>query len=286
LATIVSELQRVRILCTLPPHYVRHQIQALQQRYGISNPNEIPQECIDFVYCPACEKVYSLVRDFGPACASNYAYGLRDAATELSTGKTYCSRKPKGGGGEGLFNNNNNNISTMKWRGDCRKQELRRIPLLGRLVKFVNKRILLCCQPGCGMAMVLDTAHCAYNEYGPACFDCTFKIKQAREARFGLEYYSTTCLLCVTELKRPESTFLYPYGVALCQSHQRVYGARLAEHLKTPEVMLACVDKKSTSDAIVSFVKNAKREHAEKQQSYNKFALQVSKARSRTNVRR
>ena len=147
-AELVREKQRVRIICTLPWDITQKQLQAAQSRFGCTGTDYL-SDSLCFYFCPVCDCIYSLVRDFNASFANNYQYGLRDAAIDYITRLPYCRRGKK------------------NHRGECGAEPLSCIPLAGILLFYCNKRIMLCPQEGCGMAMVIDSKKSIVNETGP-----------------------------------------------------------------------------------------------------------------------
>lgn len=262
LVELFREKQRVRILCTLPMRYMKNQLRALKERYGLKlNEPYVLKETIHFVYCPVCDSVYSLLRDFASSYINNYGYGLRDAVVSYTTDKLYCKR------------------SKVNHRGRCADQELAFIPLLGKMLHFQGKVIIMCPQPKCGMPMVLDSKRCVWTEYGPSCYDCTFRHNMAR-----LEYqvdFMTRCALCFTDITRSETLFLYPHGVTLCQKHHHRY-PQLQVELQTPENIIRCVDRTNTIKVIYEYHKMRKAERMRANQGYIAWALKRSRMQSRS----
>lgn len=262
LVELFREKQRVRIVCTLPVRYMQNQLKALKQRYGLKlHEPYVLKETVHFVYCPVCDSVYSLLRDFSSSYINSYGYGLRDAVVSYTSDKLYCKR------------------SKVNHRGRCADQELVFIPLLGKMLHYQGKNIILCPQPNCGMPMVLDPKRCVWTEHGPSCYDCTFRHNMAR-----LEYqvdFMTRCALCFVDITRSETLFLYPHGVTLCQKHHRRY-PQLQVELQTPENIIRCADRANTIQVIYNYHKMRKAERMRANQGYIAWALKRSRMQTRS----
>lgn len=265
LAEIVREKQRIRVVMDLPFHFTRNQIASIRQRFGLGeNSLALPESAIYFVYCPVCNRVYSLLRDFDSSYVNNYGYGLRDAVVSYETNRLYCCR------------------SKVNHRGSCATQELTRVCLLGKLLYFCGKAILLCPQPGCGMPMVLSSRECVWNEHGPSCYDCSFKLRIKR-----LDYriqFMTRCARCGIDLTRPDGIFLYPHGVSLCHRHHSQY-PQLASALQDPSYAVRCVDDVSTAAVIAEYCSMRRRDRVKANDNYNKWVLKRSRMNTRSRKR-
>jgi hypothetical protein len=207
---MISDRQRIKTLSTLPLHYWRNQIEAIQGRFGVAGTECLLESMIYFVYCEVCGTVYSLLRDFHSVYKQSYTYGYRDAVVDYQTDDIYCK------------NDKSNHMGT------CASAPLTYVLLLGQVIQYQNKTILLCPQLGCGMPMVLDPAYCAFNERGVACCDCTRSMHINRHLgrdRCSMETYVApmdnfvTCELCFANLCKPSHMYWYPHNVIICKSH-------------------------------------------------------------------
>lgn len=207
---IISDRQRIKTLSTLPLHYWRNQVEAIQGRFGVVGTDCLLESMIYFVYCEVCGTVYSLLRDFHSVYKQSYTYGYRDAVVDYQTDDIYCK------------NNKSNHM------GVCASAPLTYVLLLGQVIQYQNKTILLCPQLGCGMPMVLDPAYCAFNDRGVACCDCTRAMHlnrhQGRDRRSMETYVApmdnfVICELCHVNLCKPSHMYWYPHNVVICKSH-------------------------------------------------------------------
>lgn len=264
---LFREQQRIRELAWLPLEFIQSQIAAIRDRYGDMGGGDsrrmtILRDAIDLVFCPVCDTIYSLVRDFNSAYVNNYEFGLRDALVDYTTDKIYCKRE-----------------KTIAHRGTCGTQELRRICLLGRLVLCRGKALMLCPQKSCAMPMVLDAKKCAWNEDGPCCYSCSYKL-QMKRLEYGIQFM-TECARCPAKLSDQSKIFLYPHGVALCQKHHNQY-VYLIEHLNTPEIARLCCDRASTINEILRYHWHRVRMRKEAMQPFLIQAVKRSKLANRS----
>jgi hypothetical protein len=266
IAELLKEKQRIRHHLWLPAEITAFQLQAVRQRIGLNRVTSDEwclSDSVHLIFCPVCDSVYSLLREFNSMYVNNYGYGLRDAIVEYTTDRLFCRR------------------SKVNHRGRCDQQELCKIPLLGRILYFGGKNIMLCPQPACGLPMVIDYRKCAWTEYGPACCDCTFKLESKR-LDYGQIDFMTVCAKCNMELTRTDTIYLYPYGVALCQRHHKQFQPHLGNWLGTALMVERCRDRRTTIDAIVEFYRKRKAERVEMSSQYNNWVLKQSKMRTRS----
>lgn len=208
---MISDRQRMRSVSVLPLHYWRNQISAIQSRFVRSaSSNCILNTMIYFVYCDVCGTVYSLLRDFNSVYKQSYTYGYRDAVVDYDTDDIYCKNKK------------------ASHLGKCGSMPLIHVLLLGNVIQYQNKTILLCPQLGCGMPMVLNTIYCAYNERGVACCDCTRKMFADQHTNREKELMSrfvadleqeVSCSLCDRQLWMPSHLYWFPHNVIICRGH-------------------------------------------------------------------
>jgi hypothetical protein len=256
-AELLREKQRVRVICTLPLDITQRQLQAARDRFGCKD-GEYISDSLSFYFCPICDCIYSLLRDFNASFANNYKYGLRDAAVDYTTRLPYCRRGKK------------------NHRGECGAQPLACIPLAGILLFYCNKRVMICPQPGCGMPMVLDPKQSIYNSASAACFDCTHKATH-RRVDYGLDFL-TKCAKCDVSVPNPEKMFLYFKNVMMCNRCHKSYPA-LKNHLHDPAVRSRCRDRESVIKEIVGYCRERKKQREDKlRPSWNRAAKRSRRA--------
>jgi hypothetical protein len=235
---IIHDSQRIKSLGSLPSYYYANQINAIQGRFGIIGSNCILDSMIYFVYCKVCGAIYSLLRDFHTVYKQNYSYGYRDAVVDYDTDEIYCNRS------------GSNHI------GKCAEEPLTHVFLLGQVIQYQNKTILLCPQVGCGMPMVLDSAYCLFNERGVACCDCTRSLHAERYNKREVDLMdkfvadtnvSVTCAMCSVSLLLPSQMYWYPFNIILCKNHSSVSSVRRYND----EMMMKFADGNYTRDDVI-----------------------------------
>jgi len=257
-AELMREKQRFRLICTLPLDIAQNQLKAVQQRFGTQD-GEYLSDSLLFYFCPICDCIYSLLRDFNGSFVNNYRYGLRDAQVDYLTREVFCRR--------GKTNH----------RGVCGKDPLSRIPLLGVMMFYCNKRIMLCPQPGCGMCMVFDAKQAIFNEFGALCYDCSHKASFKR-LDYGIDF-TTRCVRCNTSVPSPEKMFLYPHGAMMCNRCSKRYTS-LNEHFYDPDVIRRCKDRKSVVAEIIAYYQQ--REKFRKERLLPQWNKSVKRSRRAT----
>ncbi len=134
----------------LPAHWFAAQISAMEERSPVESYNTI-HRCDYLLFCPVCKDMRSNVTQFrtrGAARIKNFdphkTAGFFTVAVDASTGKLFCNRK------HGLK------------KKECRRTELKCIPLVGKWVNLYSNTYVLCGQKECGNIIQLDT-QCHYN---------------------------------------------------------------------------------------------------------------------------
>ncbi len=211
-AELVREAQRHYCLIALPNSYRVNQLEAIQYRMP---PGVVLSKLFMFVFCPVCETIYSLLRDFASVYKQNYTHGYRDVVSDYTTGAIYCRR------------------TKTNHRGRCGEHPLMQLNLLGKMLLYNNKMIILCPQLKCGVPMVLDSEQCAWNDRGPACCDCTKKWRSEPIQMIELNAkYSPDkpmpCVQCGVQCT-PNNACLYPFGLFMCRNHSSPALVKLAE---------------------------------------------------------
>lgn len=120
-------------------------------------------EKVCFYYCDVCMAAKSMVRDGSGRRINRYKEAFFDTMV----------------GGDLLPRCKNDETDICGRR--CGDVPLRAIPLIGRLVRFSGMLITICPQGDCGgqhMRFMPET--CEWTEKGPACNDCTRKIRRER----------------------------------------------------------------------------------------------------------
>lgn len=209
---LLTTCERRMKLWELPYHIPVAQLEVLKDSKGRVLINDVA-----FVYCDICQHIYSNLRDPNSVYKNSYRHGLREPSVDFLTGKIYCVR------------------GKQNHYGRCGERELVRIPMIGRVLYFQHKTILLCGQLGCGALMVLDAknqTYCLVNERGPACMACSAKLNnrifsmQSLEEKYMSNAHTIECFLCIDS--RPHqrrinlphrNAFVYPFDIHLCPKH-------------------------------------------------------------------
>jgi len=213
LSELLRDASRVRYTETLPEHIFRAQVRALQERWGLEQTQWVVDTSTTFTYCPVCFAFYSLVRDFRTVIEQGYPFGYRDVLVHPDTLAMSCNR------------------SCTTYRGTCGITPLRNVLLLGKVLQFERRLLMLCPQYKCGKVMVFQGQFTAFNERGPSCSECTKRIR-AESERVWLQKHApapTICAYCGQTLsKNLRNAYVYPRGVALCDRHHRTVGLAAA----------------------------------------------------------
>ncbi len=258
---IIKELTSVQIVKSLPYHILENQIDAIRSRYNVENTNAIPEHALYFRFCNVCDTVYSLVRDFRSVYKNEYEWGYRNCATDYETFEIYCTK------------------NKINQRGACEAKPLLKVPLLGNLLAFNGKYIMLCPQKYCGMPMVVNTRDSFYNSRGPACCDCTAKLSAKASTLVASIQHDTKCVWCTTPMAKTNNAFLMPHGVIVCKKH--LYKG-LIQHIQTENPS----NHQQTVQLIVDFVRARRDAKEESKKALYKRELVLSKLKARENVRR
>jgi hypothetical protein len=202
---IIRDATRHFFTVDLPAHIVENQIAALNHRTKYNLKNTLYPSSIHFVFCSVCNRVYSLLRDFDTLRYQTYRFGLRDVVYEYSTDLMYCRRHK------------------TTDRGKCDDHPLSQLNLLGKMLMWSGKMIMICPQPQCGSKMVLDPDRCKYTEFGPSCCDCTLKLDEYspfyKDLMKSYAQREKRCVLCPAVLVSFNSCYLYPRDTFLCRKH-------------------------------------------------------------------
>lgn len=239
---LIKQFNKHHITLDLPAHLMLNQMQAARERVGLrTNPRLILRSALQFVYCDVCRMVYSLLRDWKSVYKTSYKLGLRDAVVSYIDDSVYCKR------------------TKVNRRGECQAQPLRQINILGKVLMFQGKLIMLCPQQACCAPMVVDSTLCEFTERGIACKDCTEKMQAAPgplkqlEKRFPCVDWADEskphrqCAVCNKKMEKHDDFHLYPLDTVLCSTHSTIRMQRHIERLmqsqpvKTVEKMKQCM---------------------------------------------
>jgi hypothetical protein len=218
ISEFLEQSQRRFKLTDLPLHITLSQIDALRESNDLVNHNDwLLDSSISFVFCPVCYHIYSQIRDHNSVYKNSYEYGLRDALVSYNsdiTSVVYCK------------SNKQNS------RGKCGEKELVRIPMIGKMLWFRLKTIMICPQSNCGVLFAFDAKeekYMTYTERGPSCPSCTENFRnpknKKRKKNILEEYYVNNpnnpiqCYYCQESLTEPSKTFMYGSHLYLCGLH-------------------------------------------------------------------
>lgn len=257
---LVKEAQTVYIVRTLPHHLWVNQIEAIQTRYGITDKTKLLEQTLYFRFCNVCDTVYSLVRDFNSVYKNDYNFGYRDARVDYKTLEIYCDKK------------------RVNHRGTCGEQPLAKVPLLGHLLCFNTKHIILCPQLKCGLPMVLNPLQSYYNRRGVACSECTARFNEEKRT-LVIPDRDEKCIKCISKMARPCNTFLFPYGVIVCRKHN-FHGLTEFITEKNP------TNKEETQKWVVEYIAQKRKERFDARKPQYARDLARQKQRARANIRR
>lgn len=242
---IIKETQKHHITVELPIHLALNQLEAAKSRVSIQGfPNSVLKTALQFVYCSVCRMIYSLLRDFNGVYKTSYKLGLRDASVNYITDEVFC---------------NQNRVNT---RGSCSAQPLRQLNLLGKVMFFKKKLVMLCPQQGCCSPMAMDSSQCDFNERGIACKDCTesFRDNPPEYRDLCQKYEPVTwkdetqphrsCDVCTKKMENVNDYHVFPFDVVLCHEHSGSRVIRLVQRIHTqPEMnkakLIECITKQA-----------------------------------------
>lgn len=269
-AQLVRDAQRHFFVVDLPAYILENQIKAAQARTKFQLKNVLYPSAVHFVFCSACNRVYSLLRAFANLKFQPYRFGWRDVVFEYSTNMMYCRRHK------------------VTPRGRCDNQPLWQLNLLGKMLIFENKMIMICPQPNCGCMMELDPERCKFTEYGPACCDCTLKLDEYaddyKQLMISYGEREKKCALCPTELANFNACYMYPCDTFLCNKHHFPRFKLLIEEwhaLQDPNELTQEKVVAKMADLKVQF----KQARYERNKNYYKRQLALQKQRTRSKQR-
>lgn len=250
----------------LPLHMIENQLDALRTRFGLPHDAPVPAHRVVLHYCPVCDKIYSIFREFTDPKGGMEAEGMLKAAAVLypvetpfslkqkkkrnqrnkSKGKSYVSAgtrscQPTDEYGvvgaqrdyrTGQLYCLKNNVCGFR---KCRDQPLLEIPLLGRVLELKSgKCVMLCPQKGCGIATEINAKRGNFTERGLSCSLCTLR-QNAEVLQKALLAFNMTdckgyqCAVCGNSCHATRA-YVYPQGLVLCSTH---HSARLSRYLVT-----------------------------------------------------
>ncbi len=254
-AELIQDTQRVKLFARLPIHYIKSQIDACQDRFGMRSKNELDpagsvlSHLFTFIYCDVCWTVYSLLADSKSVYKQDYSYGTRDAVADFQTGELYCQR------------------GRHTHRGSCHKQPLKKVLLLGNVLLVNGSMVALCGQKQCGRAFVINS-DCVTNARGRCCVYCSQKNTPSSASFNELLVYYTQhsshmrrCTVCSTPLQKTSEIHVYPHRSYVCRKHHSNALAQYVNQLVTVEDDETSITREEMEASIVQFVMNRENEN-------------------------
>ncbi len=241
----IKEFQKRHITLDAPVHLMINQLEAARERVGVNaQPSSILKSALQFVYCDVCKMVYSLLRDWKSVYKTSYKLGLRDAVVDYIADEIYCRR------------------DKTNARGTCQGQPLRKLNLLGKVLMFQGKLIMLCPQIGCCAPMVIDSTLCEFTERGIACKDCTeqlqirpTQVEELEQCYPCVDWKNESkphrqCAVCQKKMEKHEEFALYPFDIVLCTLHST---SRMQRYVSQLMVSRAVANSKQLAQEMVEF---------------------------------
>ncbi len=224
-ADIIRQKQRHYTLYDLPTHITNNQLKAAQTRYEpFIQDSAVLHNFLHFVYCRVCGAVYSLLREYNAVYKRLYKYGLRDVVSSYIDDSIYCGR------------------GRTSHIGECQSMPLQKVPILGQVISFHGKQIMLCPQPKCCKPMVFHPEHMIFNEYGPMCKDCIDHLVEINQEFQDLQNKykpedfkapqptAITCDLCGVVMEKQTKMHCFIKDIHICKNHSiPFYSKQIAE---------------------------------------------------------
>ena len=148
----------------LPLNLTLSQLEATQE---VHHGKLLCDSNVCFVFCAACETIYTPLVDDTSLYRKAFRFGLRAAALDPFNRDAYCTHRD------------------VKTKEVCH-QRLVFVPLVGRALRWKRRTtITMCCQPKCARFMVFDrSADMHWNHWGVSCHRCMISQKVAAAKRF------------------------------------------------------------------------------------------------------
>ncbi len=249
----IEESNKCLVVGNLPYHYRQAQLESLQKAYPELDGG-VHELSTCLIYCKYCETLFVRVRTFDdPDSVCVPPTTSSDERTPSASGMTHVRRKqanktfhlnqqhPRQTETHYLkmyidlnamctttaaVNNNEWLECYRKRRGakeGCKDNQLCRVSMLGRIIKFKDMLIIMC--PSC----TFDPSMCAYTSIGVVCSYCTKNIEQRkfkRKSQITVELgifkdptqKTCDCKGCGSTLSNASSMYIYPFGIVLCSS--------------------------------------------------------------------
>ena len=214
---VSKTVQSVRIVGTLSIEYGIHQMDAIRSRLGLDKLQSsyyLEERACYFYYCKGCMASFCQIRDYKSLFKKEFNSQWKEMYYDCDADDVRCRKR-----------RNNTPDSLL-----CHAQTLCKIPMIGQVLRFNSKLMMLC--PQCAYMMVIDPVHCGTNEKGMICCRCSIAEREKRSSsrrlilsRLGIEYgqLSVRCLKCASELTNSDKIFCYGKNVFLCWRHHSNY---------------------------------------------------------------
>lgn len=202
---------------------------------GMNNDGCLLRNITELAYCDICDQLYSMIINKHTVYKDDYDTGMRNVAKDLITGKIYCSRNPP----------------KTTYLGTCgsKDRELIVINMIGRVVLYHLKLIMICPQEGCARLFAFDLKDLEYVYYKngiPSCRNCSKRlysnIQSYEELMIKYSTYSSfhnkikhkktkslhttkvfepiICDLCDKVILNPKQTaYVFPMDIHICSIH-------------------------------------------------------------------
>ncbi len=232
----IEETSLVLVMGNLPYHYREAQVENLTRVYP-ELKGGIHDMATCLIYCKYCETLFVRVRGFDDPKSACITPTANNEDRQLISATNTMARQDESHYLKMFIDldamsrtrshpqqqQNEDRIECYRKRRGakegCINHQLCRVSLLGRMVKFGDKLIMMC--PSCTFPMEYDSRLCAYTpEYGVVCSYCTrdrerlkFKTKKCVIAELGIQ---SQCIGCGIQLSKASSMYVYPMGIVLC----------------------------------------------------------------------
>jgi len=243
---LLSQCNRKFYLMDLPYHITKRQLENCAVHNFLTNH-------LSFVFCSVCMQIYSHLNDPNSVYKKKlFKYGLRNASFSFLNHTLHCSRK----------------IPIINYKGNCSHptQKLSHLFMLGKVLIFKSKQILIC--PQCGYLMCFNNKkmnYMYYNQDGPFCFRCSNKVERTRSTLSLSDYLELEkkylqqplyCSICSDEYENSIITspltngFIYPSNHFLCLKHQTAYGEEFIHNHSKIDQLCTLYKEKETNETL------------------------------------
>jgi hypothetical protein len=189
----------------IPRDIAIHQAKALCKRFGCADSTHVPYEACTISFCDTCgaSRVVreSAAKNRNAQLSDNISpWGVKQRAYDIVGGEIFCAKRKCG--------------SRMKT-----------LLLLGHVVIMNHKMITLCCEPGCGAQMVVQSTPECLTELGFCCVACAVRKRQRAAGRPAFDDAdagddnTVDCVVCGAVCSNPQRVHVLEFGLYLCKRH-------------------------------------------------------------------